>query len=887
MEKIKNNYQLSKTLRFGLTQKQNGNSSNTDRAYQSHSCLNELILNSEKRIKENVAQEQTSEIQLSIENIRKCMVMIEQFINEWGRIYSRKDQIALDKDFYKKLSKKIGFEAFWFEKNDRTGTKTKKPQSRVIALSELSKRDDLGKERQKYIVEYWDNILQKSIERFEEVTEKLEQFELALKINRTDNRPNEVELRKMFLSLINMVREVVEPLCLGQISFPKLEKLIDNVENDHLRNFATDYQSKSDLLTQISELKKYFEENGGNVPFCRATLNPLTAVKNPNSTNSSILDEIRKLKLDGILKDNTSVTLFDNSIRDLSAAQKIQLLKQNNESHIKRGLMFKYKPIPAIVQYEIAKELSSKLNKSEQELRNFLRDIGQVKSPAKDYADLQDKNDFDINHYPLKVAFDFAWESLAKSVYHSNMDFPKEQCKKLLKEVFDVDENNASFKFYAQLLELRTLLATLEHGNPANPKIIENDIKEIIKKIDWSKFGDKGASYKSAIENWLNNRSKNSFEIDNFKTAKQQIGLVRGRQKNLIPKYDEITKVYKDIAMVMGRTFAGMRDKITGAAELNKVSHYAMIVEDEHKDKYILLQEFVENNRDRIYAKTIVQNSDLKVYSVNSVTSSAIAKMIRKIRIDELQANEQNNNRQPAEELSEQQKEARNIKEWKNFIAEKRWNYEFDLKLNNKTFEQIKKEIDAKCYKLETKYLSKETLTNLVTNQNCLLLPIINQDLAKEIKSESNQFTKDWNAIFAQNTPWRLTPEFRVSYRKPTPNYPSSEKGDKRYSRFQMIGHFLCDFIPKTTDYISNREMIANFKDDEKHKQTIIDFHDRLNPKSEEEKHTAQMAGLLSKFGNTNSKKSKNNQIKTPKSNEKFYVFGIDRGQKELATLCV
>lgn len=60
METIKNNYQLSKTLRFGLTQKQNGNSSNTGSIYQSHSCLKELILISEKRIKENVAQEQMS-----------------------------------------------------------------------------------------------------------------------------------------------------------------------------------------------------------------------------------------------------------------------------------------------------------------------------------------------------------------------------------------------------------------------------------------------------------------------------------------------------------------------------------------------------------------------------------------------------------------------------------------------------------------------------------------------------------------------------------------------------------------------------------------------------------------------------------------------------------
>ena len=877
MEHIKNNYQLSKTLRFGLTQKQKNVKTNSF-IHQSHSCLKELTHISEQRIKANVNQEQTSEMQLSIKSIRKCMVMIEHFIKDWREVYYRSDQIALDKDFYKKMSKKIGFEAFWMEKNKRNGTNTKKPQSRIIALSELFKRDDLGKERQEYIVEYWENNLLKSTERYDEVNEKLEQFELALKINRTDNRPNEVELRKMFLSLVNMVREVVEPLCLGQISFPKLDKLADNSKNEQLRNFATDYQSKSDLLTQISELKKYFEENGGNVPYCRATLNPLTAVKNPKSTDNSILDEIKKLKLDVILRDYQSVALFDNSIRDLTASQKMQLLNQNNEGLIKRGLLFKYKPIPAIVQYEIAKVLSAELNKDEQELRNFLRDIGQVKSPAKDYAELQDKKDFDINHYPLKVAFDFAWESLAKSVYHPDIDFPEEQCKTLLREVFQVDENNENFKFYATLLELRSLLATLEHGKPTDIITIENKVKEILKEIDGCKFGDKGTNYKSAIENWIHNRNKKDFESKNFKTAKQQIGLVRGRQKNLIKKYDEITKSYKDIAMKMGKTFAEMRDKITGASELNKVSHYAMIVEDTNQDRYVLLQEFAENKKDRMYAKSTPQNGDFKAYSVNSVTSSAIAKMIRKIRIDKLQANERNNNRQQAPELSETQKEARNIKEWKDFIAEKRWNYEFDLKLDNKNFEQIKKEIDSKCFKLETKYMSEEVLVDLVKNQNCLLLPIINQDLAKKIKSESNQFTKDWNAIFAQNTPWRLTPEFRVSYRKPTPNYPKSERGDKRYSRFQMIGHFLCDFIPKTADYISNREMIANFKDDEKQKQTIINFHERLNPKSENEK----MNMLLAKFGNKNS-----NQSKETKKEEKFYVFGIDRGQKELATLCV
>ena len=83
----------------------------------------------------------------------------------------------------------------------------------------------------------------------------------------------------------------------------------------------------------------------------------------------------------------------------------------------------------------------------------------------------------------------------------------------------------------------------------------------------------------------------------------------------------------------MGKTFAEMRDKISGAAESNKISHYAMIIEDNNKDKYVLLQEFVENKNERIYAKSDSQKSDFKAYSVNSITSGAIVKMLKKLEL--------------------------------------------------------------------------------------------------------------------------------------------------------------------------------------------------------------------------------------------------------------
>ncbi|MDD4848569.1 MAG: hypothetical protein PHR53_07395 [Bacteroidales bacterium] len=882
MKNITNKYQITKTLRFGLSQKGKTKKEGFDgEIYQSHQEFNKLVSVSEARIKKSVTTEQKTELALSIDNVARCLNNISDFLINWQRVYYRTDQIALDKDYYKIMCKKIGFEGFWFETNRRTQQKIKKPQSRIISLSALDKKDGLGKERKQYILDYWKENLLSAAEKYEVVSEKLKQFQDALNINRTDNKPNEIELRKLFLSLTHIVYDILQPLCYGQICFPKIEKL-DNTKEDNkkLIEFASDYQSKSDLLSEIAELKQYFEENGGNVPFCRATLNPKTLVKNPKSTDNSINEEIKDLGLKEILKTYKDVLNYNNYLESLSAKQKLQLLNDRNTSIITRSLLFKYKPISANVQFDIAKTLSPEVGKGEEDLRAFLRGIGQPKSPAKDYADLQNKSDFNIEAYPLKVAFDFAWESLARAIYHADSDLPMDACKNFLQDNFKVKNDDTNLKLYAQLQELKAVLSTLENGNPNNAAAFRLKATNLLNEIPWKTVGNYGQQNKDEISKWLNN-GKNK---DDYKKAKQQIGLFRGRLKNNIQGFDNITQTNKNIAMKMGRTFATMRDKITGAAELNKVSHYAMIIEDRNTDRYVLLQPFTENEQDRIYSQTDYNNGDYTTYEVNSITSGAIAKMLRKARIDELSKNDNNRNLTSQPELTEEKKEKRNIKEWKNFIENKRWDLEFQLKLNEKNFEQIKKEVDTKCYNLRTKKINKTTLEDLVNKSDCLLLPIVNQDLAKEEKTNGNQFTKDWNSIFAQNTPWRLTPEFRVSYRKPTPDYPISDKGDKRYSRFQMIGHFLCDYIPKSDKYISNREQILNYKNDELQKKAVKDFHEDLKGKTEEENQNESMNALMAKFGNVN-KKQKATTVEKPK--EKFYVFGIDRGQKELATLCV
>lgn len=878
METIKNEYQLSKTVRFSLTQK-NKSKKDCVEEFKSHRELQDLVNSSLDRIKETVLSNEDDAKRLSIETIDSTVCNMKLFLADWSKVCHRKDQIAVDKDYYKVLCKKIGFDGFWMQENRRQNTRQKMPQCREIVLSSLEKKVN-GKRRYDYILDYWRGHLLGASDAYTALSEKIAQYKVALEMNRADNMPNEVELRKMFLAFANLTLEILQPIVSRQILFPKLARLDNsNKDNEWLIAFvADDGKRYLDLLKDITELKKYFDENGGNVPLYRATLNEMTAIKNPKSTDTGICEEIKRLGIDKIIKENQDVLSFERKIWDLSAKEKMERLNSRDKSNFMASLLFKYKPIPATVQFEMAHVLSKGLERPYEDVLEFIRSLGRERSPAKDYADLKDKADFNMDIYPLKVAFDFAWEGLARFRFHKDIDFPVEKSRKFLKDVFDIDEKTNYFVLYAQLLELNALLSTLQNASPNDENVVMDEIKRIIEKIDWS--GIKGN--KDVISSWVENpdRSKSDRSL---KDAKQRIGLFRGQQKNKNKKYEDITKSYKDKAMEIGKIFAQMRDKITGAAEVNKITHYAMIVEDKNYDRYVLLQEFVEKKAERIYNKAKKSDNEFIAYYVNSVTSASISKMIRKKRTS--------NEFDKMRELSDSERERQNIAEWKLFIEEKGWDIEFDLNLEKESFEQIKKEVDSKCYFLEEKGFSMEMLSDLVREKGCLLLPIVNKDLEKEEKTEKNQFTKDWNSLFQGNSTWRLTPEFRISYRKPTPHYPVSPTGDKRYSRFQLTGHFLCEYIPQSDKYISIREQLDRYKDDEGQKESIKEFNTRIRTGADAGKSGENVQDFLQAFNKKHGHQSPSHKKRSGQAidghSESFYVFGIDRGQKELATLCI
>ena len=151
--------------------------------------------------------------------------------------------------------------------------------------------------------------------------------------------------------------------------------------------------------------------------------------------------------------------------------------ENQNNPMIKRVQLFKSKPILASVQFALAEYLQQNHQLDKNDTLELFRIIGRPIDINKECKDTPE--DFNLNNYPLKQAFDYAWENLAKAKHHQNIDFPKQQCIDHLKK-YEVDTNNNFFKLYADLLYIRENLATLEHGDPHNLEQIKKKNKRYI-----------------------------------------------------------------------------------------------------------------------------------------------------------------------------------------------------------------------------------------------------------------------------------------------------------------------------------------------------------------------------------------------------------------------
>ena len=278
MEDFENKYQITKTIRFGLTLKKYCKKNST------HQILSDLIDFSQNKIEQNANKSIEKTEKVFVENVQDCLCQIIEYLKNWECVYNRTDQISLTRDYYKIIARKANFDI----KNTDKGES--KPKSQFIKISSLN-AIYFDKSRKDYILQYWHKNLEVAQHLCNEFQPFLEQYKTALSDNdKAHQKPHLVDFKKMFLSICNRVCDTLVPLVNNSIVFPYIDKLSNEERNEDIKEFSSSQQcdKRHNLLELIKEIREYFQCNGGNVLFGRVTLNKYTAEQKPNNYKKEI-----------------------------------------------------------------------------------------------------------------------------------------------------------------------------------------------------------------------------------------------------------------------------------------------------------------------------------------------------------------------------------------------------------------------------------------------------------------------------------------------------------------------------------------------------------------------------------------------------------------------
>ena len=795
LESFKNLYEVRKTVRFWLNQP--NKKSNINKTHWQLKDLVDLSFEREKKLINNEKNQVLIDSEKAlIEKLQQYVNWLEVQLENWEWTYQRYDLIAINKDYYKILARKAKFDAMWeiskFDKKSNKYIKVKQPQASQISLSSLKIWN-----RSDSIIQYWWEIIEKTDYLLNIFKPKLEQYERAINdANSTHIKPDSIDFRKIFLQLLKLTKEFLQPLLDRSIIFEFSKKKVSQ-EIEKISEFAWEKNNTKiyNVLKNWEELRQYFEANWSQVPYWRVSLNYYTAVQKPNNFDQEIKKAIDDLWIINFLKKS------DSQIIDYlhqGSKQKIKLLLTSKSPYsIELLQLFKVKPIPFSVKYNLAKFIEknykNEINLSYEEILDKLNLLWRAIDIANDFKNSNNQNNFSLDEYPVKLAFDYAWENTARSLKRT-IPFPKEVCKQFLKDNFDVDVNvdNADFKLYANLLFIADNLATIEYNNPNNEAELINEIKQVFDSIDFSFDKERYWWYKNDVLVLLN-KAKPQRDYYTILKAKQELWLLRWWLKNKIKKYRDLTQRLIDkkdshfwIASFVGKTLAKIRDRLKEENELNKISHYGVILEDKNQDKYLLISQLDgKDTREKISQK--FGNGDIKVYQVNSFTSKALNKFIKnplsedakkfhwdfRYKHKEVSIYDEKGKWTWYQEsfLSHIKKclidsEISREQNWEAFG----WNF-----AGCNTYEEIEKEVDSKWYQLTENFISIGNLESLEKDEGCLLFPIINQDISSQKQENKNIFTLDLEKVFEWKE-CRIHPEFSIFYRKPMEEHKKENK---------------------------------------------------------------------------------------------------------------
>ena len=875
LESFKNLYEVRKTVRFWLNQP--NKKSNINKTHWQLKNLVDISFERETKLINNEKKQVLIDTEKAlIEKLQQYVNWLEVQLKNWEWTYQRYDLIAINKDYYKILARKAKFDAIWeiskFDKKSNKYIKVKQPQASQISLSSLKIWN-----RSDSIIQYWWEIIEKTDYLLNLFTLKLKEYDRAVKDPSSAHiKPDSIDFRKTFLQLLRVSKEFLQPLFDKSIIFELSKKKISD-EIQKISAFDSEENNIKiyDVLKNWEELRQYFEANWSQVPYGRVSLNYYTAVQKPNNFDQEIKKAIDDLWIINVLKKS------DNQIMNYlhqGSKQKIELLLTSKSPYpIELLQLFKVKPIPFSVKYNLAKFIEknykNETNLSYEEILDKLNLLWRAIDIANDFKNFNNKGNFSLDEYPVKLAFDYAWENTARSLKRI-IPFPKEICEEFLKDNFDIDIHNADFNLYANLLLIADNLATIEYNNPNNEAELINEIKQAFECISFSFEKKVYEWHKKAILELLD-KEKSQRDYSTILKAKQELWLLRWWLKNKIHKYRDLTQRLIDkkdfhvwIASFIGKTLATIRDWLKEENELNKISHYGVILEDKNQDKYLLISQLDgKDTRDKIVQKLWIW--DIKVYQVDSFTSKALNKFIKNSWSEDAKKFHWDF-RYKHKEVSiydEKGKWTWYQENFLNHIKKCLIDSEISREQNWKAFgwnfagcnnyEEIEKEVDSKWYQLTENFISTGNLESLVKDEGCLLFPIINQDISSQKQENKNIFTLDFEKVFEWKE-YRIHPEFSIFYRKPMEEHKKENKSwiINRFWRLQLLANLGIEFIPRNSSFKTKKEQNRVAIDQKKENKFVQEFN--------QEKVNTYFEGL-----------------------DNYYIFGIDRWIKQLATLCV
>ena len=308
---------------------------------------------------------------------------------------------------------------------------------------------------------------------------------------------------------------------------------------------------------------------------------------------------------------------------------------------------------------------------------------------------------------------------------------------------------------------------------------------------------------------------------------------------------------YKKVAMQRGKIKAQIRSLEQEKIEARLLKYWAHIIEMDSKKSVLLIPKDGDTLQE---AKKYIDNlnqqkSGIILYNFNSFTLRALDKLARRnIGRDIERLNE--------DPISIYKKilsgEYPQIKI--DFVGFENEIQDVILKDDYKDVEDFRMALESISYSVSDKYLSDENIKQLQEKYGAIVFDISSYDLERNI-SHKKEHTILWDDFWnddnkKNNYAIRINPELRIFYREAKRDLPK-EKRNNRFSKEQLT-------IAFTLTQNAAKQRI----------ETAFEENDRL-------------VAITKKF---------NEDIINPfikNKGEELYYYGIDRGNQELASLCV